>query len=131
MFGASCRYCLNALTGPDEMALAGLVMGSDGAIGSTYNVQPRLNCALHEAFHAGDIKAAMALQDKLNVVISELIRVCDCRSRGTNIIAGLKAVYRSRGINVGPVRASAATELTAAQEDGLMAFLAGLAWKAE
>jgi N-acetylneuraminate lyase len=113
------------------MALAGLVMGADGAIGSTYNVQPRLNCSLHAAFHSGDIQRAMELQDRLNVVIAELIRVCDCRSRGTNIIAGLKAVYRRRGINVGPVRSGAATELTVEQEEGLMAFLAALGWEAE
>jgi dihydrodipicolinate synthase/N-acetylneuraminate lyase len=35
-------FKLNCVTGPDEMALAGLIMGSDGAIGSTYNIQVRI-----------------------------------------------------------------------------------------
>eukprot|EP00927_Polykrikos_kofoidii_P003188 TRINITY_DN11269_c0_g1_i1.p1 TRINITY_DN11269_c0_g1~~TRINITY_DN11269_c0_g1_i1.p1 ORF type:complete len:335 (-),score=64.10 TRINITY_DN11269_c0_g1_i1:233-1183(-) len=122
---------INAITGPDEIAVAGLAMGSDGAIGSTYNIQPKLNVAMHAAFRAGDVGRAMKLQEQLNVVIAQLIKSCDCKSRNLNIIAGLKAVYRARGLDVGPCRAAAATELTEEATQELVAFLDGLDWKVE
>jgi N-acetylneuraminate lyase len=122
---------LNAVTGPDEMAVAGLAMGSDGAIGSTYNIQPKLNCRMHAAFAAGDVAGAIKLQEQLNAVIAKLIAACDCASRGTNIIAGLKAVYRARGIDVGPAREAAATALAPAAEADLLAFLEACEWDVE
>lgn len=33
---------VNGVTGPDEMMVAGFIMGSDGCIGSTYNIYPKL-----------------------------------------------------------------------------------------
>jgi len=122
---------INAVTGPDEMALAGLVMGSDGAIGSTYNVQPKLNCAMHEAFKSGDIKTAMELQEKMNVVIAKLIAVGKNVTGQCPIIASLRAVYRARGFDVGPSRPAASTALTPEVEKELMAFLDGLTWEVE
>jgi len=124
---------LNAVTGPDEMALAGLAMGSDGAIGSTYNVQPVLNCQMHAAFKAGDVATAMKLQEKLNCVIAKLITVCDCKSRGLNIIAGLKAMYRANGLDVGYCHKNdpAAKELSPEAEKELVDYCAGLDWTVE
>lgn len=122
---------LNALTGPDEMAVAGLAMGSDGAIGSTYNVQPVLNCQMHTAFKAGDIARATKLQEQLNCVIAKLITACNCKARGTNIIAGLKALYRHRGFDVGPARDAAATALTPEAEVELIKYVEGLEWTVE
>jgi N-acetylneuraminate lyase len=84
---------INAITGPDEMCLAGLVMGSDGAIGSTYNIMPRLFLGMYKAFHSGDIRSAMTRQAQANRVISILIRY--------GVIAGIKAVLGGRGIPVG------------------------------
>lgn len=58
-----------AVTGPDEMMVAGLAMGSDGAIGSTYNIYPKTAVRLYNAFRSGDI----------------LVRVCSargCRLKG-------------------------------------------------
>ena len=52
----------NCVTGPDEMAVGGLAMGSHGAIGSTYNVQPKLNVEMHAAFRSGDVRRATELQ---------------------------------------------------------------------
>merc|ERR1711934_1217970 len=122
---------LNAVTGPDEMAVAGLAMGADGAIGSTYNVQPKLNCAMHAAFKAGQVEEATKMQEQLNATIAKLINACDCNTRGTNIIAGLKAVYRARGFDVGPAREGAATALSAEAEKDLLDTLAGYSWKVE
>ena len=45
--------CLNAITGPDEMCAAGMIMGSDGAIGSTYNIMPRIFGGMYQAFQEG------------------------------------------------------------------------------
>jgi len=87
---------INAVTGPDEMCLAGMVMGSDGAIGSTYNIMPRLFISMYDAFHSGDIRAAMPKQVQANRVISFLIRM--------GVLAGLKAILGWRGIPVGTPR---------------------------
>jgi len=87
---------INAVTGPDEMCLAGMVMGSDGAIGSTYNIMPRLFVSMYEAFHSGNVQAAMPKQAQANRVISKLI--------GIGVLAGLKAVLGWRGIPVGAPR---------------------------
>lgn len=59
---------LNLVTGADEMFICGCVMKSDGGIGSTYNVMPKLFVRLHAAFHAGDTKLAMELQEQINQV---------------------------------------------------------------
>ena len=87
---------LNALTGPDEMCVAGMVMGSDGAIGTTYNVIPRLIVGMYDAFHRGDIRGAMAAQVKANRLISLLMRV--------GVLAGVKAMLGWQGIPVGEPR---------------------------
>ena len=87
---------INAVTGPDEMCLAGLVMGSDGAIGGTFNVMPRLFSSLYEAFQTRDMERAMALQVRANRVISQLL----C----TGVWGGLKAILGWRGIPVGKPR---------------------------
>ena len=87
---------LNALTGPDEMCVAGLVMGSDGAIGATYNIMPRLFVGLYRAFHSGNVQAAMLAQKRANRVISLLVR--------WGVISALKAILGWRGTPVGPPR---------------------------
>ncbi len=87
---------LNALTGPDEMCAAGMAMGSDGAVGSTYNIMPRLVVGMHNAFHSGNIQNAMAAQVNLNRVISLLIRV--------GVLAGIKEILGWRGMPVGEPR---------------------------
>ena len=87
---------LNALTGPDEMCVAGMAMGSDGAVGSTYNIMPRLVVGMHDAFHSGDTQSAMAAQVKVNRVISLLIRV--------GVLGGIKEILGWRGTPVGEPR---------------------------
>ena len=87
---------LNAVTGPDEMCLAGLVMGSDGAIGTTYNIMPRLFNHLFESFHSGDIRAAMAAQKKANRVLSMLFRY--------GALSATKVILQWQGFDVGSTR---------------------------
>ena len=87
---------MNAITGPDEMCVAGFVMGSDGAIGSTYNIMPRMFLRMYEAFRSGRVREAMELQVQANRVIALLISV--------GVLAGIKTMLGWRGIPVGPPR---------------------------
>ncbi|MGD9927783.1 MAG: dihydrodipicolinate synthase family protein, partial [Sphaerochaeta sp.] len=49
-------------SGSDEMALSGLAYGSDGLIGSFYNVIPELFIGLYNAYERGDWEQAKLLQ---------------------------------------------------------------------
>ena len=110
---------LNCLTGPDEMKICGMVMGSHGAIGSTYNVQLPTFVAMDEAFARGDIAAAMAAQRRANAVIALLLRVCKCSEfGGSAIAAGIKCILRLRGLPAGYSR-NHAPQLSAEQEQEL------------
>ncbi|EDQ87490.1 uncharacterized protein MONBRDRAFT_9932 [Monosiga brevicollis MX1] len=117
---------LNCVTGPDEMMGAGLMMSSDGAIGSTYNIHPKLAVRLYKAFMAGDVKTAKTCQVEMNRNIAVLLDKCRCHERGTNIVAGIKAIYRRKyGIEVGKARSEAAIEVDDAWEADLMQALEG------
>lgn len=56
-------------SGVDEMASSGLAYGSDGIIGSFYNVIPELFIGIYDAVCANDIAKAVFLQKKANAVI--------------------------------------------------------------
>lgn len=91
---------INVLTGPDELLLAGLVMGSDGAIGTTYNAFPRHAAAIYRSHQTGDIRTAEKLQAQLGELIDALI------DEGV-VLAGTKAIMREQGLAVGQCRPSA------------------------
>jgi len=90
---------VNILTGPDELLLPGLTMGSEGAIGTTYNAFPRHAVAIYENYKAGNIQEAQRLQEGLGEAIEELI------SMGI-VLAGTKAIMREQGLAVGQCRPS-------------------------
>ena len=87
---------INAISGPDEMCLAAMAMGSDAAIGTTYNIMPKLFLQMRESFDNGDMNAAMQCQVRANRVISALLKV--------GVLAGVKAMLGWRGLPVGPPR---------------------------
>ena len=87
---------LNAISGPDEMCLAAMVMGSDAAIGTTYNIMPKIYLGMRRAFEQGDIKTAMVAQQRANRVITRLI--------DAGVLAAVKAILGWRGLPVGPPR---------------------------
>ena len=60
--------------GPDECMICGLSVGAEGAIGSTYNMLPKLSASIYDAFKAGDMKKALEAQRKMNAVINILIQ---------------------------------------------------------
>ena len=65
---------INVINGPDETLLAGLSMGADGGIGSTYNLMAGWYVQLYNAFRANDAAEASAMQQKINRVIGVCIR---------------------------------------------------------
>ena len=73
-----------------------MVMGSDAAIGTTFNVMPRIFVNMRQAFESGDIRKAMELQLRANRVIAILIE--------NGPMASTKAVLGWRGTPVGPPR---------------------------
>lgn len=87
-------YSLNVVSGPDEMMLAGKVMGAHGAIGTTYNVMPKMNVAIHNLYMAGDLNAATTLMFKCNRVIEILTgQSAEFKHAGLTL-AACKAVMR-------------------------------------
>lgn len=64
---------LNNLNGPDEMMLSSLVIGADGAIGTTYNIVPKVAVKIYDSFQKGDLKTALEYQNKLNEFISVML----------------------------------------------------------
>lgn len=85
------------LNGYDETCLAGLSMGADGAIGSTYNFMPDKFVKIYELFKEGRIPEAMEIQKQADVIISALIRA--------GVIPGMKAILTEMGMPMGDARA--------------------------
>jgi 4-hydroxy-tetrahydrodipicolinate synthase len=57
------KFC--QLSGEDHTALAFLASGGHGCISVTANVAPRLCADMHDAWGAGEVARAMAIQDRL------------------------------------------------------------------
>lgn len=110
------RGRINSISGPDEMCVAAMVMGADAAIGSTYNIMPKLYLSMRRAFELGDIQAAMKAQVKANRLISYLL--------GIGVLAGIKVMLGWRGLTLGPPRA--ADPLTPAVAQRLRDFVEDL-----
>ena len=102
------------------MCLPDMVMGSDAAIGTTYNIMPRLFLQMRRDFERGDIRRAMEAQARANQVISILAR--------QDVLAGVKAILGWRGTPVGPPRAPRST-LSAAGETRLRSELDALGFE--
>ena len=90
------------LHGSDEILLAGLSIGIEGAIGSTYNYMAALNHKIMDYFGQGDLEEARALQLKTVLVIELLFR------NGGPVSAG-KSVMKLIGLDCGPLRLPART----------------------
>ena len=82
--------------GFDEICLAGLSMGADGAIGSTYNFMGSKFVSLYEAFKAGNIEKAQKLQNEASDIIAVMCRygVFQCE----------KEILTRMGIDMGQCR---------------------------
>ena len=87
---------INVLNGPDETMLCGLVTGADGAIGTSYNMFPKLAVSIYNSFKAGKTKEALIYQQKLTNLINSIIG----RSTSETIIK-CKAAMAMQGFDVG------------------------------
>jgi len=85
--------------GTDEMFLAAAASGTDGGIGSTYNLIGDVYVGIEQAVADGDLATARALQRKANDLIALLLQ--------HGVIPGLKYTLNRIGVPVGPCRAPA------------------------
>ena len=84
--------------GPDEMLLAGLSMGVDGAIGTTYSFMFHKAFKVRDLLFAGDVKGAKREQEEMNTVIELLLKV--------GVMPGSKYLIKKKyGIDYGVCRA--------------------------
>lgn len=83
--------------GFDETFLAGLSMGADGAIGSTYNFMAEKFIRIYNLFRAQKIQEAAALQEEADRIITVLCRY--------GVMQGCKAILTKQGIPMGKARA--------------------------
>lgn len=83
--------------GYDEMFMAGLAMGADGAIGSTFNFMAEKFIRIRQLFLARKADEAKAIQHDANTIIRALCKV--------GVMQGEKAVMDALGFDMGPARA--------------------------
>jgi len=86
----------NLLFGRDEMLLAALTVGAEGAVGSTYNFAAPYYHEVIRAYRAGDLQAARSAQARANEVIAAF--------KQYGGLAAQKAIMRMIGVDCGPVR---------------------------
>jgi N-acetylneuraminate lyase len=88
----------NVFHGFDEMLLAGLSLGVEGGVGSTYNFMAPLYLEIINAFQAGNLEEAKRLQLEMVKRVEVLLKY------GGPIVAG-KALMKEIGIDCGECRA--------------------------
>lgn len=86
------------MNGYDEVLAAGMLMGAQGGIGSTYNVMPQVYLEIYRAAQRGDWEAARQWQSRANAVIDILLRY--------PFFPALRAVMAHRGFDCGPLMSS-------------------------
>ncbi|MCY3780871.1 MAG: dihydrodipicolinate synthase family protein [Chloroflexi bacterium] len=104
----------NTAIGPDNLILAGLALGLDCSVSGNCNHFPEIVAGIHEAFHAGDMGAAQALQRQLKAA-SDVVG-------SAGWLTAVKGILAERGLPVGPVRPPMQT----ASEEAIRACLAQL-----
>lgn len=85
-----------ALNGFDEMFLAGLSMGADGGIGSTYNFMADKFVRIKELFEQNRIAEAQEIQHTVNKIVAVLFRL--------GLMPAQKEVLNQMGLNFGVCR---------------------------
>ena len=90
------------LHGYDEVLLAGLTLGAQGAVGSTYNYMAPVYSKVIQAFQSGDLETARDMQERAVNFVDILIRY------GGGVIAG-KPVMKMVGLDCGPLRSPVKT----------------------
>ncbi|MER9657531.1 dihydrodipicolinate synthase family protein [Mesorhizobium sp. M0152] len=101
--------------GFDEIYAAAGMLGTEGGIGTTYNLLGRLYVAIDQAIRAGDLPRAKTLQ----MVSQDFVEVL----LDTGVLPGMKAAFRVIGVDCGPTRAPMAL-VVADAEDRMRTVLA-------
>lgn len=101
---------LIVMNGFDETMVAGLALGADGSIGSTFNFMYPHYKKIYDLFRAHETEKALELQIKANTIMNAL---CD-----VGLIPAIKYVLSTMGIDVGVPRRPF-RGLTPDQKDGL------------
>lgn len=86
----------NTAIGPDNLILAGLALGLDCSVSGNSNHFPEIVAGIHDAYHAGDMARAQALQKQLKAA-SDVIG-------SAGWLTAVKGVLAERGLPVGSVR---------------------------
>ena len=84
------------LNGYDETFLAGLAMGADGAIGSTFNFMAEKFVSIRNLFLQNRINEAQAIQRDANIIIQALCEV--------GVMQGEKIIMEELGFKLGNAR---------------------------
>lgn len=87
---------LVVLNGYDEVFLAGLSMGADGAVGSTYNFMAEKFIEIERLYRQGRNKEAAQLQGEANGIIAVLAKV--------GVFQGIKYLLGKMGFDCGKCR---------------------------
>lgn len=87
---------LTLMNGFDETMVAGLALGAEGNIGSTFNFMYPHYKRIYDLFRAGETDAARALQAKANNIMAALCEV--------GLIPAIKWVLGDMGVPVGAPR---------------------------
>ncbi len=82
--------------GYDEMFLAGLAMGADGGIGSTYNCMADRFVRIFDLFNKGELEAAQYEQSEINDIIDAIVKA--------GVFQGEKEILRLMGLDFGVCR---------------------------
>lgn len=82
--------------GFDEMFMAGLAMGADGGIGSTYNFMAEKFIKIKNLFDEGRVEEAREVQTKANNIIKVLAKV--------GVMPGEKEILNMMGLDFGECR---------------------------
>lgn len=94
--------------GFDEIYAAAGMLGTEGGIGTTYNLLGRLYVAIDQAVRAGDLTRAKTLQLVSQDFVEALLE--------TGVLPGMKAAFRVIGVDCGPTRAPMALAVADAEE---------------
>lgn len=81
------------MNGFDETMVAGLALGADGSIGSTFNFMYPHYKKIYDAYNSLRLEEALELQEKANNIMNAL---CD-----VGLIPGIKHVLTTMGIDAG------------------------------
>ncbi len=84
---------LTVMNGFDETMVAGLALGADGSIGSTFNFMLPHYKKIYNSYRSGDREGALALQVKANNIMEALCSV--------GLIPAIKYVLTTMGIDAG------------------------------